>query len=232
MAGAPSSPSPCVDASDAVRWWRAYVLADNDEADQLRALADAGDDHARRELASWLSDRARTEEAIEVIRPLADSGDDVAELWLVRWLAEGDQLDELRQRTSGGSYYAPPELARLLAEHDMYDELRERSSSAAGNYALHALARRLAERDMRDELRELAMAADLGRRALILQAAGEGASGGLGTLRLLADLGEKRSRIWLARRLAREGLVDELRQRAASGDEYAQQQLDAVADES
>ncbi len=58
----------------------------------------AGDEHARRQLASWLSDRARTEEAIEVIRPLADAGDDVAELWLARWLAERGQVDELRQR--------------------------------------------------------------------------------------------------------------------------------------
>src|SRR5258707_7602453 len=48
--------------------------------------------------ASWLSDRLRTEEAIEVIRPLADAGDDVAELWLARWLAERGQVDELRQR--------------------------------------------------------------------------------------------------------------------------------------
>lgn len=228
MAG---SPAPGVEASDAVRWWRAYVLAEHDEVDQLRSLADAGDDHARRELASWLSDRARTEEAIEVIRPLADAGDDVAELWLVRWLAEGDHLDELRQRTSRGSYYAPPELARLLAEHDMYDELRTRASSAGGDYALRALARRLAERDKHEELREFVMAADPERRALIIQAAGEGASG-LDVLRLLADLGVRSSRAWLARRLAREGLVDELRQRAAGGDAYAQQQLDEASDAS
>jgi hypothetical protein len=47
---------------------------------ELRELAAAGDDHARRQLASWLSerafsarlpDRAKLEEAIEVIRPLA-----------------------------------------------------------------------------------------------------------------------------------------------------------------
>jgi hypothetical protein len=31
-----------------------------------------------------LSNRARTEEVIEVIPPLADAGDDVAELWLAR----------------------------------------------------------------------------------------------------------------------------------------------------
>jgi hypothetical protein len=81
---------------DAERWWQAYLLAENDQADELRQCAASGDEHARRQLASWLSDRARTEEAIEVIRPLADIADDVAELWLARWLAEADRLDELR----------------------------------------------------------------------------------------------------------------------------------------
>jgi len=71
-------------AKDAERWWQAYQLAENDQAGELRERAEAGDDHARRQLASWLSDRARTEEAIEVIRPLADAGDEVADLWLVR----------------------------------------------------------------------------------------------------------------------------------------------------
>jgi hypothetical protein len=67
-------------------------------ADRRRERAEAGDEHARRQLARWLSDRARTEEGIEVIRPLADAGDDIVELWLAWWLAEPDHLDELRQR--------------------------------------------------------------------------------------------------------------------------------------
>jgi hypothetical protein len=68
------------EASDAARWWRAYVLAENDQVDELRESAARGDDHARRQLADSLGDRDRTEEAIEVIRPLADAGDDVADL--------------------------------------------------------------------------------------------------------------------------------------------------------
>src|SRR5260370_5219923 len=83
---------------DEERWWQAYLLAENDQDDGLRERAASGDEHARRQLASWLSDRLRTEEAIEVIRPLADAGDDVAELWLARGLPAGDHLDELRQR--------------------------------------------------------------------------------------------------------------------------------------
>jgi hypothetical protein len=86
-----SSPIHGDEADDAARWWRAYQLAEKDRADELRGLAAAGDDHARSQLASWLSDRAypgsmadpaKLGEAIEVIRPLADAGDDVAELWL------------------------------------------------------------------------------------------------------------------------------------------------------
>jgi len=112
-------------AEDAERWWRAYRLAEDDQAEELREHAQAGDEHARRQLASWLADRARTGEAIEAIRPLADSGDEVAELWLARWLADDDRPDELRQRAVGGSYPALHELAEWLARHERLDELRE-----------------------------------------------------------------------------------------------------------
>ena len=112
-------------AEDSERWWRAYQLAETDQAGELRELAEAGDEHARRQLASWLAERASSEEAIEIIRPLADAGEDVAELWLARWLAELDRTDELRQRAAGGSYHARLELAGWLARHGQLDELRE-----------------------------------------------------------------------------------------------------------
>jgi hypothetical protein len=222
------------DTEDAAQWWRAYLLAESDQADQLRALAAGGDDHARRQLASWLSDRAecsRTlsdrvmmEEAVEVIRPLADAGDDVADLWLARWLADCDRLDELRRRADSGSDHAVRELARRLAELDMIDELRRRADS--GSYpALLELAKRLAQRGLHGELRELATAADPDKRQLILEAAGEGPNGELDVLRVLADLGDKGGCARLARHLAREGHLDELRQRAENGDEYAQHWL-------
>lgn len=121
--------SPGVTAEDAERWWQDYLLADNDQADELGRRAAAGDDHARRQLAGWLGERGRIEEAIEVVRPLADTGDDVAELWLARWLATGDdhpdRLDELRERASGGSYHALNELAERLRYDQRLDELRE-----------------------------------------------------------------------------------------------------------
>jgi len=71
---------------DAERWRQAYLLAEDDQAGELRQRSASGDEHARWQLASWLSDRARTEEAIEVIRPLADIADDVADLWPAGWL--------------------------------------------------------------------------------------------------------------------------------------------------
>jgi len=126
--------SPAGDtARDAERWWQAYQLAENDQAGELGDRAEAGDEHARRQLASWLADRARTEEAIEVIRPLADAGDDMAELWLARWLASGDHLAELRRRAASGSYPALHELAGWLADHEHLDELR---TLIAGHWVL------------------------------------------------------------------------------------------------
>jgi hypothetical protein len=193
------SASAAYEASDAARWWRGYVLAENDQEDELRELAAAGDDHARRQLASWLADRARTAEAIEVIRPLADAGDDVAELWLARWLADHDHLGELRQRITNGSYYAGPELAR-----------------------------RLAQRNRPGELRKLALAADSRARVLILRAAREAYSPGMNVTRVCADLGDELARHRLIQWLAGRGRLDELRERAEDGDDYARRWL-AVA---
>jgi hypothetical protein len=147
---------------DAARWWRAYQLAENDQVDELRRLAAAGDDHARRQ----------------------------------------------------------------LADHDLLDELRDRISAGGGHYALRRLARRLIERDMSEELRELVEAADADTRPLILDAAGGASSTWMNAMRVLADFGHKASGMYLARTLAREGRLEELRQRAGNGDEYARYWLD------
>lgn len=209
---------------DAARWWQAYLLAEHNQADELRKRAATGDEHARRQLATWLADRARTEEAIAVIRPLADAGDDVAELWLARWLADQDQSDELRQRADSGDYHAQYELTGWLAGHDMLGELRQRADR--GDYpALRALVMRLAHRDMGDQLRELGEAADTDRRLLILDWVKEAGTSGTEVSRARVDLGDDSARSVLARWLARQGRLDELRQRADSGDEYARDLL-------
>jgi len=106
----------------------------------------------------------------------------------------------------------------------MLDELRERASAGDG-HALRALAWALAERGRHEELRDRALAADADRRLLILEAATTAnmpGLRGLRVLRVLADLGSKASQAGLVRRLAREGRLDELRERAESGDVYAQ----------
>ena len=229
-----SNPVHGDEADDAARWWRAYQLAEKDQADELRGLAGAGDDHARRQLASWLSDRAypasvadpaKLGEAIDVIRPLADAGDDVAALWLARWLAECDRIEELRECAGAGGHHAARELARLLADHDLLDELRERVAGSGDHYALHELARRLIERDLGPELRELLGSADADTRQLILDSIAGASSAWPNAVTVLADFGHRASRRHLARRLAREGRLDELRQRAEQGDEHAQHSL-------
>ncbi len=132
---------PAEEASDAARWWQAYSLAENGEVDELRQRADGGDDHARQQLAYWISERGRPQEAIALIRPLADTGDGIAQLWQARWLAESDQPGELRQRVNAGDDYALYELAGWLAVHGRLTELRELISIDGGLAALQAFWR-------------------------------------------------------------------------------------------
>lgn len=220
---------------DQERWWRAWQLAESDQPDQLRQLAAAGDEHARRELARWLADRAGSSggpgllsEAVELIRPLADGGDDVAELWLARWLADSGGTGELRERADAGSVHARQQLAGHLASEGRLGELRERADGGDTD-ALAALAGALAARDLHSELRQLLQAAGEQTRQQVFAALG-GSAGGMPTLRVLADAGHRPSANQLVRRLARDGQQDELRQRAAAGDDYARQWLTEPGD--
>jgi len=229
-----ASHSPGSEAGDAARWWHAYQLAERDQDDELRKLAAADDDHARRQLASWLSDRAYAYgtdpdraglgEAIELIRPLADAGDDITELWLARWLADCGRLEELRQRADRGSYHAARKLACCLADRDLLDELRARAD-CGDRHAYGALISALADHDMHEELRAHVEAADADTRQLIFDAVG-GSPPGMNAKRVLADAGHKASMFHLARQLARQGSMDELRQRADNGDDYARHWLE------
>ena len=119
------SDPPAANSDDATQWWEAYRLAENDHVDELRHQSDRGNDHARRQLASWLADRGEPGQAARVIRPLADTGDDIAQLWLARWLADSGQVGELRQRADAGNGHALHELAGWLASHRHLNELRE-----------------------------------------------------------------------------------------------------------
>jgi hypothetical protein len=107
---------------------------------------------------------------------------------------------------------------------DKLDELRQRAASG-GHHALLELARRLAERNMPGELRDLAIAADRQTQPLILRTARNAYSPGTDVLRVCADLEDEEARHGLIRWLARHGHLDELRQRAASGDVYVRRWL-------
>ena len=132
---------PAKEESDAARWWQAYSLAENGELDELRQRAGGGDDHARRQLAYWMGERGRLQEAIALIRPLADAGEDIAQLWLARWLGGCDQAGELRQRADAGDDHALYELAGWLAAHGRLTALRELVSAEGGLAALQAFWR-------------------------------------------------------------------------------------------
>jgi hypothetical protein len=106
---------------DAVRWWEAYRLAASDETAELEARTAAGDEHARWQLAGWLADRGRSDEAADLIRALADAGDDLAASWLARWLTDERELSE---RALAGEFHALQVLAELLAVQGRTGELR------------------------------------------------------------------------------------------------------------
>jgi hypothetical protein len=114
---------------DDVRWWEAYQLAASDETAELRRRAAAGDEHATWQLAGWLADRSRCDEAAALIRPLADAGDDLACTWLARWLSDERELSE---RALDGDFHALQALADILAVGGRADELRQVLCGADG----------------------------------------------------------------------------------------------------
>src|ERR1700735_4763362 len=134
--GHPLANSPAKEASDAARWWQAYRLAENGEVDELRQRADGGDDHARQQVACWMGERGRPQEAAALIRPLADAGEDIAQSWLASWLAGSDQAGELRRRAGAGDDHALYELAGSLAVDGRLTELRELINTGGGLAAL------------------------------------------------------------------------------------------------
>jgi hypothetical protein len=78
---------------------------------------------------------------------------------------------------------------------------------------------------MDTKLRELLESADADKRQLIPDSIGGASSAWPNAVRVLADFGHRASRRHLARRLASEGRLDELRHRTEQGDEFAQRTL-------
>ncbi|WP_147252464.1 hypothetical protein [Micromonospora endolithica] len=101
------------------------LLSNNDRLDELKELAEAGDEYAARRLAFQLARRGRPEEALALVRPQADATppNAWAAAWVVECLALLDRLDELQRRADAGDEYAE---LRLLARRGHLDELRVR----------------------------------------------------------------------------------------------------------
>jgi hypothetical protein len=113
---------PLVD--DAARWWRAYLLAEEDRADELRQRADAGDDHAWPERFDWLAWHD-----LDELRALAATLDGRPRQLLTRWLARQGNIEVLRIGADAGDDHAQRMLAHWLARHGLAEELHRRADA-------------------------------------------------------------------------------------------------------
>lgn len=91
-----------------------HKLVEQDQITELRQLAEAGDQYARRRLADLLADQGEWAQALELVRggSVAWSGG-----WMARRLAESGQVDKLRQLVEmGGGIEAAEFLIEALLE--------------------------------------------------------------------------------------------------------------------
>jgi hypothetical protein len=198
------------------------LLAEQGRVDELRQRADAGNSFAAQLLADLLVEQGRLDE----LRQRAGTGDYYA---LSRWidrLAEQGRIDELRHH-AGRCWQADYRLADLLAEQGRIDELRH-SADCGNDFAAIWLAYLLAKQGVENAFVSLSQRADAGDSL-------ESFADGL-LARLLAEQGrvdELRQRAdasvlaksRLVALLAEQGRVDELRQRADAGDSSASDHL-------
>ena len=207
------------------------LLAYLRDLESLRALADAGDEAAARELAEALADSGPDESSA-----LADAGDIVglrdragadesAAIELAKLLASRGDLDQLRDRADTSDWYAASELADVLAHRGDLAELRARADTGDENAAMK-LSDVLADRG---DLAELRARADTGDENAAIKLSDVLADrGDLDQLRDRADAGDENAAERLADVLAHRGDLAELRARADTGDENAAIKLSDV----
>ena len=130
-----------------------------------RHAADAGDEHAARQLAELLARRGD----LDGLRARADAGDEHAAERLAGLLADRDDLDGLRARADAGDRYAARELAELLeARGDLAGaaQILRAAADTGDEHAAERLAALLADLAKRDDVDEAAQklraAADTG----------------------------------------------------------------------
>jgi len=143
------------------------LLADRGDADGLRELAEAGDEHAAIWLAAVVTDRdphgavGRLVENGDAdgLRELAGAGDRYAAERLAFLLAERGELGDvariLERRADDGDRDAAAQLVGLLVEHQDIGRLRTLTDDGF-RYALVGLANLLADLGDREGLRALA----------------------------------------------------------------------------
>jgi tetratricopeptide (TPR) repeat protein len=227
----------------------AQLLADQGRIEELRARADAGEGAAAIQVADLVAAQGRVDEAIEVLRVAVDASDrippwprDHTAAWardrtaaerLADLLADQGRIEELRARADAGDGCATKRLVDLLADQGRVDEAFEllsvrvdgsnRSGDWVGNWdAAERLAELLADQGRVDEaIQLLRVRADA---EYVIEQTGPLASQSRlvdAPAALIAGLAADR----LARLLAAQGRVDELRARADAGDGTAAERL-------
>jgi len=200
-----------------------------------RHAADAGDEHAARDLAGLLEKRGDLDGAVQVLRTWAGVGNWEAAEQLADVLAERGDLDGavqvLRTWADAGDQEAAYRLACVLAEHGDLEGLRARADAGDGCAARWLAYVLLEVRGDLDEaeqiLRPLVHADDEVAAELLAEALAE--RGDLEGLRARADAGDQEAARRLAGLLAERGDLDEAEQilcpAADAGDQEAARRL-------
>ncbi|MGC7096564.1 hypothetical protein ACPZ19_17960 [Amycolatopsis lurida] len=208
------------------------LLAKREDLAGLREFADAGDLKARDRLIDLLGKRQLTDE----LRPYAEAGHTWATIhWISAFYQRGDE-QTLRRLAADGWDRAESMLVRLLREQGRDEDLRRyaESGSERARSELDRRARRAAKPPPppKPDLDTL--------RARAMNGGDDGAwRNYLGTLveqdradelRRLTDAGHPGAAYYLAQSLKRKRLVQELADRAQTGDTHAGRALLAVLD--
>ncbi|MGV9976548.1 hypothetical protein ACWDUH_02590 [Micromonospora wenchangensis] len=211
-------------------------------------------------LARSAERRGQYDAAVALYRRAADEGSNtVAKASLVEMLVRRHSIAELREHAEAGDQHAKTALVKLLAEQGCIDELRQRANSGEES-AASSLAELLAERGCINELRQLAKSGNesianqfaqlLAKQGQVAELYERADRGDDAAAYWLADLLEERGDVdqalcvlrvraaavgapfdyFLSRLLGKHGRVNELRDRMASGDQFAEDELIDILD--
>jgi hypothetical protein len=237
-------------------WWapaeRADLMARQGDIDGLRALADVGDEAAKRRLARLLADRGEFDEAAQILRALADAGNKDAAAERAWLLIEQNRISEAIQIAAALAEDQGESVASIASDwcHRLAQQGRTskeltvlRAMTDVGDsWAADQLTGKLIALNRTAEALEVLRSwDDAGQRGAPQQIIGHigklialnCTEEALDVLRTRADdgRGDFTYRRELAELLAHHDHLDELRARAGNGDEAADRGLaDTLAD--